>query len=226
MCGALDAASGHLASWVRAGMGGRVVARGPRPSTTLELYEFESCPFCRKVREALSALDLEAVIYPCPKGGTRFRPEVQARGGREQFPYLVDRGRGAALYESDAIVAHLFAHYGTSAPPLGYRGGLLNGLGVTLASAARLWAGSRARPAKRPERPLALFACEPAPHCRRVREILCGLELPYRSIPVAIGSAHRSPAGCIPHLVDANSGARHSGGRAIVDYLRSTYQVA
>ena len=40
---------------------------------SLELYEFESCPFCRKVRDALTELDLEAMIYPCPKGGSVFR---------------------------------------------------------------------------------------------------------------------------------------------------------
>ncbi len=35
-------------------------------------------------------LDLQAVIYPCPKGGTRFRDRVKRRGGKLQFPYLID----------------------------------------------------------------------------------------------------------------------------------------
>ena len=39
-----------------------------RPQKLLELYEFEGCPFCRKVREAISVLDLDVTIYPCPKG--------------------------------------------------------------------------------------------------------------------------------------------------------------
>lgn len=26
------------------------------------------CPFCRKVREAITLLDLDVMIYPCPKG--------------------------------------------------------------------------------------------------------------------------------------------------------------
>mmetsp|Transcript_37498 Transcript_37498/g.149570 ORF Transcript_37498/g.149570 Transcript_37498/m.149570 type:complete len:93 (+) Transcript_37498:370-648(+) len=39
-----------------------------RPELPLELYEFESCPFCRKVREALNILDLDFYAYPCPKG--------------------------------------------------------------------------------------------------------------------------------------------------------------
>jgi len=46
------------------------------------------------VREALSILALGAEIYPCPKGGRRYRPQVLARGGRELFPYLVDPNTG------------------------------------------------------------------------------------------------------------------------------------
>ena len=31
------------------------------------LYEYEACPFCRKVREALTSLDLDYVARPCPR---------------------------------------------------------------------------------------------------------------------------------------------------------------
>lgn len=34
----------------------------------LLLYEFEACPFCRKVREAITILDLDVIFYPCPRG--------------------------------------------------------------------------------------------------------------------------------------------------------------
>lgn len=37
------------------------------PELPLELYEFEACPFCRKVREAITMLDLNCYVYPCPK---------------------------------------------------------------------------------------------------------------------------------------------------------------
>ena len=33
-----------------------------RPQVRLKLYEFEACPFCRKVREALCALDLDVDV--------------------------------------------------------------------------------------------------------------------------------------------------------------------
>jgi glutathione S-transferase len=48
-----------------------------------------------------------------------------------------------------------------------------------LAGLSRLGAGSRARPSRAPKRPLELFSFESSPYSRRVRELLCELELPY-----------------------------------------------
>src|SRR3990172_13278564 len=98
---ALDVTTSFLASLAALGRGAFVGSLGPRPAKPLELYEFEGCPFCRKVREALTALDLEALVHPCPKGGTRFRPILRERGGKEQFPFLVDPNTGKAMYESE-----------------------------------------------------------------------------------------------------------------------------
>ena len=56
----------------------------------LEYYEFEACPFCRKVREAMSELNLNAMVYPCPKGGQRYRESLEQLAGKQQFPYLID----------------------------------------------------------------------------------------------------------------------------------------
>ena len=39
----------------------------PRPAQPIVLYEFEGCPFCRKVREAVALLDLDAKFLPCPQ---------------------------------------------------------------------------------------------------------------------------------------------------------------
>ncbi|CAO2042409.1 unnamed protein product [Urochloa humidicola] len=50
---------------------------------TLQLYEFEACPFCRRVREAMTELDLSAEVYPCPKGSLRHREMVKKIGGKE-----------------------------------------------------------------------------------------------------------------------------------------------
>jgi glutaredoxin len=102
----LDVTTSFVATVLRMPSGHTVGTLGKRPKQPLELYEYEGCPYCRKVREALSMLDLEAMVYPCPKGGTRFRARVEQRGGKLQFPYLVDPNTGTALYESDDIIDH------------------------------------------------------------------------------------------------------------------------
>lgn len=109
---ALDVSTSWMASIVRLGHGQNVAHAGKRPERLLELYEFEACPFCRKVREMLTVLDLEAKIFPCPGGGKRYRPVVVERGGKAMFPYLVDPNTGTAMYESDDIVAHRNRTYG------------------------------------------------------------------------------------------------------------------
>ena len=45
----LDVATSLLTTVGRLGSGMRVGALGRRPERPLELYEFEACPFCRKV---------------------------------------------------------------------------------------------------------------------------------------------------------------------------------
>ena len=83
--------SSMLTSQLR-GWAGTVAFRPAKrqPEQPLALYDMENCPYCRLVREALTELDLDAMIYPCPKGGTRFRPVMKALGGKHQFPFLVD----------------------------------------------------------------------------------------------------------------------------------------
>src|SRR5690349_11708536 len=137
MPSAWDFLTSYSASVLRGGVGRFLVPLGARPEKLLELYEFEACPFCRRVREALTILDLDAMIYPCPKNGMRFRPTVIERGGKRQFPYLVDPNAGVEMYESADIVAHLFARYGAGPVPWFLRGPLSIATG-SAAGAVRL----------------------------------------------------------------------------------------
>lgn len=236
MSGSRSLEGARLASWLRAGAGARVVGAGARPRAPLVLYEFEACPFCRRVREALTRLDLEVTIKPCPKGGTRFRDELLRLGGREQFPFLVDEGFGRALYESSDIVDHLEARYGASAGE--QRAASSRGFFATAALVAsglgRGAAGSRARPSRAPVEPLVLDGYEAQPESRLVREVLCELELTYQSRPSAPGSARRGAQrertgrgeAELPRLFDPNVdsvGATFEGWSAIVDHLERTY---
>jgi glutathione S-transferase len=225
----LDVATSLAASVVRLGGGLAVGPLGKRPARPLELYEFEACPYCRKVREALSMLDLEAMIYPCPKGGPHFRPQAVARGGRAQFPFLVDPNTKRELYESGDIVTYLFDEYGDGGVPLPLRLGPLTDVSSFLASAARPGIGGRYVPARQPEKPLELWSFEASPFCRLVRERLSALELPYLLHNVAKGSpsreafVKRSGKMMVPYLVDPNTGAAMFESADIVAYLNRTY---
>ena len=232
MIRALDVATSFAASVARLGTGIAIGPLGRRPAAPLELYEFEACPFCRKVREALSILDLDAVVYPCPKDGPRFRPDVVRRGGKALFPYLVDPNTATAMYESDDIVRHLFTTYGDGRVPSGLGLWLVTDLSSGLASAARLGRGTRYRRARAPEMPLELWSFEASPFCRIVREALCALEIPYLLHNVARGSprreafAARSGRMMVPWLVDPNTGERLFESAEIVRYLEATYAEA
>ncbi len=133
------------------------------PDLLLELYDFEACPYCRKVREVLSELDLDYRARPVAQGSAR-RAELVRRGGKMQAPYLVDPNTATELYESDDIIRYLNATYGE-----GERAGwrlpvptILDDVNSSLASAVRLGRGSRCRRAGRRERfePLTLFNME------------------------------------------------------------------
>ena len=225
----LDVSTSLFATIARLGAGLRVEALGERPAQPLELYEFEACPYCRKVREALTALDLEAIVYPCPKGGKRFRDVAITKGGKAMFPYLVDPNTGKAMYESDDIVAYLYATYGSGSVPFLSTGGLVFQASSAIASAWRLTAGMRAEPSIAPVEPLELWSFEASPFCRIVRETLCTLEIPYLLHNVGKGSpsrdafVQRSGKMQVPFLVDPNSGVEIFESADIVRYLRATY---
>jgi glutathione S-transferase len=224
-----DVATSVLTTLGRLGTGMRVGALGKRPVQPLELYEFEACPFCRKVREALSILDLEVIVYPCPKGGPTYRPRVREQGGKELFPYLVDPNSGKAMYESDDIVAYLFSEYGDGSVPLALGAGVLTDASSMLSGLWRLGGGSRYRRARAPARPLELYSFEASPFCRIAREALCSLEIPYRLHNVAKGSAkraayvERSGKMMVPYLADPNTGRELFESADIVRYLESQY---
>lgn len=205
---------------------------GPRPAQPLELYEFEGCPYCRKVRETLSYLDLEAVIHPCPKGGTRFRPKAVELGGTAQLPLLVDPNTKQTISESNAINRYLAQTYGTGSRPLMVSLGPLTMLSSFLGTTARIGHGRRARPSRLPEKRLELWSFEASPYSRLVRERLCELELPYLLHNVGRRSPSRAPFKArsgkmmVPYLADPNTGKEMFESGDIVDYLDATYSTA
>jgi len=231
--------------WVASG-----IESAPRPETTLLLYEFEGCPFCRKVREHLSTLDLDAIIYPCPKEyenapqgysgvSSRFRPIVKKQGGKNQYPYLVDDNTNVKLYESDAIIKHLWTNYGSKGrkPLIYYFPTPINFFFNFLSSACRFFRKTsiyRTHSKYQTNNQLIhLWSHEASPGSRVVRETLNTLEIPYHLHNVPHGSKKRidlqqrigkKGMPLIPYLEDSNTGWKGFGVVNITSYLRKEYQ--
>jgi glutathione S-transferase len=237
------------ASTLSAWRGSIVLVAATQPEKPLRLYEFEACPYCRRVREVLTALHLDCEIRPCPKGGTRFRSEAIALGKKRQFPLFIDENTNVMLYESKDIVAYLFRTYAKMDVPSTYRTPLLPLFGG-LSSGVRLGRGARAQKSHVPALPLHLWSFESSPFSRLVRERLCELELPYTVHN--LGKEHWKEAGPatrrilpnpyvpkeggkryqfwqthgrvqVPYLEDPNTGAALFESATILDYLDRTY---
>jgi glutathione S-transferase len=205
----------------------------PRPAQLLELYEFEACPFCRKVRAVMSELDLEYVSRACPKGAAANRAALKERGGKEQLPFLVDPNEGCEIYESEAIIDYLYSTYGAGRP--GSNARILSPVFTVAAISGSLVRpkGGQAHPVamtrEQPEELLVLYNFELSPYCRKVRETLCELNLDVLVKNVAKGSkrrpelVERGGRMMVPFLIDPNTDTELYESDVIVEYLRTTY---
>uniref|UniRef100_A0ACD5US12 Uncharacterized protein n=1 Tax=Avena sativa TaxID=4498 RepID=A0ACD5US12_AVESA len=233
----VEVTTSSLSSLARLPWGSSVTASSvenvsPTTAPTLQLYEFEACPFCRRVREAMTELDLSAEVYPCPKGSLRHRDVVRKIGGKEQFPLLVDASTGVTMYESGDIVKYLIRQYGQGKSlSVGLlESTILTGWVPTLLRAGRgmtMWSKAGAVPAEK----LELFSFENNTYARFVREALCELELPYVLQNVGAGSLKMDSllrvAGSkqVPYLVDPNTGFQSGDHKKILSYLFQQYSV-
>jgi glutathione S-transferase len=252
----IDAVINLFAGTARLWRGSVAYQRTTPPAKTLKLYDIEACPFCRLVREALTELDLDAMILPCPKNGTRYRAEAQRIGGKAQFPLLVDDNTGTTLYESADIVDYLYKTYGRGQRRLS----LLHPLAVLSSQLASMlmirprgFIGMRARPSRAPAQPLELYSFESSPFSKPVRARLSELELPYLLHNTGKGGwkdmgppsfrdklfkgkmgttrnrrwlADNTGQVQVPYLIDANTGTAMYESNDILRYLDRTYRAA
>ena len=168
------------------GFGGTATPR--QPTQAIKLYDIEASQYCRRVREVLTLLNLDVEVYPCPKNGTRFRPEaekiIKAFGKKIQFPLLIDQNTGATLQDSQEIIDYLFKTYGkTGKTPKKWQNFQQRHILERLTSRVSLMRGLKADPMNTytalPAKRLQLWSFEASPYTRLVRERLCELELPY-----------------------------------------------
>lgn len=244
---ALDIATGSIGQLLRVGSGvfvdgyrirredGKVVEYSStlpnaKPNLPLRLFEFELCPFCRKVREAVTMLDLDLLVFPCPKDGKVYREYVKQKGGKAQFPYLEDPNTGFEAYESDDIIRYLYKTYGPASGVVPPVVGSVSSFSAGLASIVRQGKGrsrvSKAVPAKQP---IELFGYEASPFVKMVRETLCELEIPYYLRTTARGSKTRTEMKDrlgrfqVPYIIDPNTGVAMYESAEICEYLMATY---
>lgn len=246
----VDILSSSMTSALRGWTGIQSKPAAHKPEQSLALYDIEASPYCRLVREAITELDLDVVIYPCPLNGRRFRPRAKKIGGKSQFPLLADSNTETHLYESLDIVAYLYETYGKRPLPLKWRTGALQKVSSMGSGLPRFGNGSVARASHAPQQMLELYSFEASPYARPVRELLCELELPYLLhstgrtalmdwLPPPVRQAlnitpnpdlenrkallERAGSISIPYFVDPNTGRELANSSDILDYLHKTY---
>lgn len=206
-----------------------------RPEQPLILYEYEGSPFCRKVREALSMLDVTCELRPCPGARSGFSRQLAERTGRMTVPYLIDPNSEKEMFESDDIVDYLFETYGPGKAEVPFS--LREPTSTVTGSYATMFrglAGATPDPAARPEnterKALELWGYDASPFVKVVREKMCSLMLPHVMVPCARGSANRDvmmeQTGVqfqVPFLRDANTGVEMFEAAEICKYLDAVY---
>ena len=206
-----------------------------RPQKTLELFEFEGCPFCKKVREAVTILDLDVLFYPCPKGGPTYRTIVQQMGGKQQFPFLIDPNTKVSMYESDDIIQYLYDTYGPYGDVSTSKNfkGTSTLLSLSLSSLPRRGRGTTfaENKFKKDMKPVYFWGYEASPFCKIVRERLVELEIPHIQKTCGRGSNKRQELFekkgrfQVPYLEDPNTGVNLFESSDILDYINEKYSV-
>lgn len=225
----LDTASALAVSVLRGGRG-LVAQQSPKaqPTLPLQLWEFEACPYCRKVRETLTELDLEYVARASARGAAN-----RSQLSKQQFPFLVDPNTGVSMYESEDIIDYLHATYGQERRAISRWLSPINTATAAVAGAVRIKGRKALAPRQeQPKKTLVLYNFEASPYCRKVREALCELDLDCHIKNVARRSPRRDELKelggrmMVPYLIDENTGVSMYESADIVAYLRETYPAA
>jgi glutathione S-transferase len=204
------------------------------PNEPIILYDVESCPRCRIVRESCSMLSLSTTFRPAPRGGRRYQKEMTSRFGAASLPVLVDPNTSVTLFGAVDIVRYLFKVYGSKELPWTLRSTAIacatSAVGVSL---FRFGAGGNYRNSKPPpdDKPLVLWAYEGSPYCKVVREKLSALEVPHTVVYAPRGSLNRQKMFemqgffQVPYLEDPNTSVSLYESEAINEYLDKQYSV-
>lgn len=79
------------------------------PDQMLEVFQFEGCPYCSKVRQKMTDLGIDFIARQVDP---QDRSRVEEVSGQTNVPVLRDPNTDTVMPESDDIVDYLDEHYG------------------------------------------------------------------------------------------------------------------
>jgi len=77
----------------------------------LELYQFEGCPYCSRVRTKLCDLGIDYIARVVPRDRS-LRDKLEEISGQRSVPVLVDQEHGQIIPDSEMIINYLDRNYG------------------------------------------------------------------------------------------------------------------
>ena len=77
----------------------------------LELYQFEECPYCARVRAKMTDLGISYIIHNVPRDRS-MRDDLEKVSGQRFVPVLVDKEHDVMIADDDEkIIQHLERTY-------------------------------------------------------------------------------------------------------------------
>ncbi len=206
------------------------VLDGAGPPEVIVLYDSESSPRCKRVREMMNLLDITYECRPC------FGPYMD-----DLLPCIMDPNFDKTIHGDVNIIEHLLKEYGPPTSsydskalwPITFKEFSLttSQMAIMLRDSSAAIQQSNSRQDNGSMKPLELWAYECSPFVRPVKEKLSALGLPHTVVSCSRGSKNRDrmidKVGRfqVPYLVDANTGVDMFEGAEIVKYLEAVYTV-
>ena len=206
-----------------------VLDRASPPIETIILYDNESSPTCKRVREMMNLLD---ITYECRPV---FGDEIN------NLPRIVDPNVGETISGDDEIIEYLLKQYGPPSSlfdlkalwPITFKEFSLatSKLAILLRGNSGVVQQTNARPDNMKMKPIELWAYECSPFVRPVKEKLSTLGLPHVVVSCSRGSKNRDKMidkvgrFQVPYIVDGNTGIEMFEGTEIAKYLEQVYTV-
>lgn len=215
-----------------------VLSPSMQPKETLVLYDNESSPYCKRVREMLNLLDITYECRPCFETN-KSEWGINKNNQNLLLPYLYDPNIDETIFGDDEIINKLLDRYGP--PPSEWDRKALwpiefKTFSVITSQLSAFFRGSQgacrqsnARPDNNQMRPIEMWGYECSPFVRPVKEKLCSLCLPHTVVSCSRGSSNRDKMVEMtgrfqaPYIVDPNTGIEMFEGAEIVQYLEAVY---